>query len=133
MDIRELINLRKEEHSFERVKMTGFMKGQKTKSQHHWHMSPSIRQPTICVLLAKGTLKRNKAHLTVLSLRAQGVYPIQSQSQKNWLLTSKNGALLNSCSAVSRTHIWEFSLSSKPYGFIPSKYKILGFYTLNWI
>ena len=30
MDIRELIYLRKEDHSFKRVKMTGFMKGQKT-------------------------------------------------------------------------------------------------------
>ena len=62
------------------------MKGQKTKWQHHWRMSPSIRQPTICEFLAKGTLKRNNAHLIVLSLRAQGVYLIQSQSQKNWLL-----------------------------------------------
>ena len=43
------------------------------------------------------------------------------------------GVLLNSFSVVSSTHIWEFSLSGTPYGFILSRYKILGFYTLNWI
>lgn len=124
MDIRDLINLRKEECFFKRAEMTGFMKGQKTKWQHRWHRSPLISQPTICEQLAKGTLIRNKTHFTVMSLRAQGGYLIQSHCQKNWLFffsglcVSKNGILLKSS-------LWSEKL-------IPMNLLSV-FYTINWI